>query len=186
MMDESRVVPKGSHFGCPWSHDGSGYNLTWRHRCSVSPVDYYYIDFGLSSWYPGGKETATSIGAVGQVKSVPELSDTVPYNPFQVDIYQLGYTILEVAEVGILTSLQQCIPTHKIMQDYRGLQMFVPLGRHMTCPNPADRPTVSAALAEFEAIVSSIKQRKMNTRIWRKKDTLIMRFICHVCDIPIL
>jgi hypothetical protein len=72
------------------------------------------------------------------------------------------------------------------MQDYRGLQMFVPLGRHMTRPNPSDRPTASAALAEFEAIVSSIKRRKMNTRIWRKKDTLIIRFICHVCDIPIL
>jgi hypothetical protein len=109
MMDESRVVPKGSHFGCPWSHEGSGYDLTWCPRCSVAPVDYYYIDFGLSSWYPNGKETATSIGAVGQIKSVPELSDIVPYNPFQVDIYQLGYTILEVVEVGILTSLQRHI-----------------------------------------------------------------------------
>ena len=76
------------------------------------------------------------------MKSVPELPDTVPYNPFQVDIYQLGYTILEVAVVGILTSLQQCIFTHKIVQDYRGLPMFVPLGRHMTRPNPAHRPTV--------------------------------------------
>ena len=100
-MDESRVIPKGSHFGRPDSHDGSGYNLTWLHRCSVAPVDYYYIDFGLSAWYPRGKETARNIGVVGQVKTVPELSDTVPYNPFQVDIYQLGHTILKVIEVGI-------------------------------------------------------------------------------------
>ena len=101
MMDEPRVIPKGSHFGRPDSHDGSGYNLTWLHRCSVAPVDYYYIDFGLSAWYPRGKETARNIGVVGQVKTVPELSDTVPYNPFQVDIYQLGHTILKVIEVGI-------------------------------------------------------------------------------------
>ena len=100
-MDESRVIPKRSHFGRTDSHDGSAFNLTWRHRCSVAPVDYYYIDFGLSAWFPNGKDTAISIGVVGQVKSVPELSDTVPYNPFQVDIFQLGYTILEVIEVSV-------------------------------------------------------------------------------------
>lgn len=109
MMDESRVVPKGSHFGRPYSHDGCGFNLTWRHRCSVAPVDYYYIDFGLSAWYPDGKEDALRIGVVGQVKSVPELSATVPYNHFKVDIYQLGYTILEVIEVG--TRYHGCIFT---------------------------------------------------------------------------
>jgi hypothetical protein len=101
MMDESRVIPKGSHYARINSHDGVGYNLTWRHRCVVAPVDYYYIDFGLSASFPDGKETATNFGVVGQVKSVPELSDTVPYNPFQVDIYQLGFTILEVIEVRV-------------------------------------------------------------------------------------
>jgi glucose/arabinose dehydrogenase len=50
MMDETHVVPKGSHFGWPESHDGTHYNLTWQHRCTVAPVDYYYIDLGLSSW----------------------------------------------------------------------------------------------------------------------------------------
>ena len=103
MMDESRVIPRGSHFGRTDSHDGVGYNLTWRHRCSVAPVDYYYIDFGLSGYFPNGKETAVRLGLVGQVKKVPDLSDNVPYNPFQVDIYQLGHTILKVIEVAILS-----------------------------------------------------------------------------------
>jgi hypothetical protein len=104
MMDESRVIPKGSHFAINDSHDGRAFNLTWRHRCSVAPVDYYYIDFGLSGWFPDGKETAARLGVVGQVKKVPELSDTIPYNPFEVDIYQLGYTVLEVIKVGIMLS----------------------------------------------------------------------------------
>jgi len=104
-MDESRVVPKGSHFARPYSHDGTDYNLTWEHRCCLAPVDYYYyINFVLSGWYPDGHDSALAIGVVGQVKTVPELSDTIPYNPFKVDIYQLGYTVLEVICVSSSSS----------------------------------------------------------------------------------
>jgi hypothetical protein len=100
-MDETRVIPKGSHFARPDSHDGTPDGvLSWRHRCAVSPVDYFYIDFGLSGWHPNGRETAKAIGIVGQLKDIPELSDTVPYNPFKLDICQLGRTIIEVIEVS--------------------------------------------------------------------------------------
>jgi hypothetical protein len=78
----------------------------------VAPVDYYYIDFGLSSWHPNSQDDAVSLGVIGQVKTVPKLSDTVPYNPFKVDIYQLGYTILEVIQVSHLSSSEQHINTH--------------------------------------------------------------------------
>jgi hypothetical protein len=118
MMDESRVIPKGSHFGRPDGHDGGFVNLTWRHRCSVAPVDYYYIDFGLSGWYPMGKKTAARRGVVGQVKTVPELSDTVPYNPFEVDIYQLGHTILQVAEVCIYYHCNDHVLIHIITRRF--------------------------------------------------------------------
>jgi hypothetical protein len=64
--------------------------------------------------------------------------------------------------------------------------MFVPLGQHMTHPNPEQRPTASAALAEFESIVSSIKRRKLNARIWRNTDTLAERFLRFVLGFPIL
>lgn len=99
-MDESRVVPKGSHFARPDSHNGTWPNLTWRYRCKVAPVEYYYIDFGLASWWPGGKGIAHRRGVCGQYKDAPELSHTVDYNPFPLDIYQLGKTILEVSRVS--------------------------------------------------------------------------------------
>ena len=38
LMDESRVIPKGSHFGRTDSHDGSAFNLTWQHRCSSASI----------------------------------------------------------------------------------------------------------------------------------------------------
>ena len=101
MMDESAVVPKGSHFVRPWTHDGCRNIISWRNRCAVAPIDYYYIDFGLSAQYHVGQNDALSLGKYRQVKNVPEHSDIVPYNPFKADVYQLGYTILKVIQVRI-------------------------------------------------------------------------------------
>lgn len=100
-MDESRVVPHGSHFARPQSHDGTEDNLTWLHRCTVAPVEYFYIDFGLATSWPGGKETATCQGVRGGgYKDAPELSTGAPYNLFPLDIYQLGQAMLDVIKVG--------------------------------------------------------------------------------------
>jgi hypothetical protein len=105
MMDESRVVPKGSHYARDYSHDGVKYNLTWRHRCTVTPVRYYYIDFGLSAWFPDGLENASATGIAGQIKDVPDFLSPAPYNPFKVDVYQLGRTFLDVIKVRSLFSI---------------------------------------------------------------------------------
>jgi hypothetical protein len=99
--------PPWSHFARPWSHDGTEYNLMWHHRCRVAPVDYHYIDFGLSGCYPYGHDSAFAMGVCGQVKTVPGLSDTISYNPFKVDIYQMGYTILEVVSVSGMSLSKQ-------------------------------------------------------------------------------
>lgn len=101
MMDESAVIPGGTHFCRPWTHDGQQHIHTWCKRCIVASVNYYYIDFGLSSCHPGESlHNAVALGSLGQVKTVPELSDTVAYNPYKADVYQLGYTFLEVIQVS--------------------------------------------------------------------------------------
>ena len=98
-MDEESVIPNRSHFCRPWTYDGLNRIKDWRDRCQVA-VNYYYIDFGLSDLYPNGSQNALAVGTSGQIKTVPELSNQVPYNPFKVDIYQLGYTFLTVIEVS--------------------------------------------------------------------------------------
>ncbi|KDQ18329.1 hypothetical protein BOTBODRAFT_28743 [Botryobasidium botryosum FD-172 SS1] len=172
MMDESVVMLKASHFCRPWTHDGCHGILEWRNRCSSRLVDYYYIDFDLSTWYPGGQKGAVALGKFGQVKTVPELSDTIPYDPFKVDIYQLGYTLAEVVMM------------------YPQLSFMLALCRHMMHCNPNDRPTASAALAEFEEIVSGIDPRSLGTpiyceedkrSIWYRYDTLFERVRCSIC-----
>lgn len=53
------------------------------------PVRYFYVDFGLSVRFPPGSPTLV-VGDVGRDAEVPELSSTVPYDPFKADIYALG------------------------------------------------------------------------------------------------
>jgi hypothetical protein len=127
------------------------------------------------------------MGVCGQIKTVPELSDTIPYNPFKVDIYQMGYTILEVVSVSGMSSPQQ--PHFDLQydnQEYRDLQMFKPLAESMMSAAPSDRPTASSALSQFESIASSIKRRKLRTRIWRKSDTLLQRFLRYIIGVPVI
>lgn len=98
-MDYSKTVPKGTHFCRRYTHDGVNPNFSWRDRWSVRPTNYYFIDFGLSRQYRGLKNIAVT-GLLGQDRDVPELSLDVPYDPFKVDIYQLGNVILKVVNVS--------------------------------------------------------------------------------------
>ncbi|KAJ7147144.1 hypothetical protein C8R43DRAFT_1069958 [Mycena crocata] len=119
MMDATPDLPNGFHFSRSWTTDGvqSNYGVPWRSRSS--PVNYYFIDFGLARNHPNGIETARSVGS--------------PYNPFPVDIYQLG----NVFQVD-------------------GRSYFSQFAALMTKKEPGDRPSAHEALNHFEAICSSI------------------------------
>ena len=54
-------------------------------------VKYYFIDYGISSYFPaGGSQDHRVVGLAGRDQDVPELSDEVPYDPFKVDIFTIG------------------------------------------------------------------------------------------------
>ncbi|KAF7291466.1 Protein kinase domain-containing protein [Mycena kentingensis (nom. inval.)] len=130
MMDASEVIPDGWHFTAPRT-DASGdyeFHFKWRARALGFPVDYYFIDFGLSRFFPEGPKLARAVGVFGQDRTVPELSATVPYNPFKVDIYQLGNVFIRLTE--------------KYPQ---ARARFGPLFEDMTNPDPDARPTASRA-----------------------------------------
>ncbi|KAJ7031518.1 kinase-like domain-containing protein [Mycena alexandri] len=149
MMDATRVIPGGHHFSAPWSKDGVA-DLYWRARSSVSPVNYYFIDFGLSDYCPAGPENTRVVGVFGQDKTVPELSKTIPYNPFKVDIYQLGNVF------------------NALVKKYPGMAPhFGPLATSMTQRSPDERPTSSQALAHFEIICSHLTATDLASRLER-------------------
>jgi len=53
-------------------------------------VKYYFIDYGISSYFPPGSQERLVLGTEGREQDVPELSDEVPYDPFKVDIFTIG------------------------------------------------------------------------------------------------
>jgi hypothetical protein len=101
VTEESRLIPKGSHWCYPDSHSGfTGNFFSWKNRCSLRPaVQYYYIDFGLSNHFPGGKESARITAKLRTFRMIPELSLTVPYNPFYVDVFQIGLAMSRIIDV---------------------------------------------------------------------------------------
>ncbi|KAJ7186572.1 kinase-like domain-containing protein [Mycena filopes] len=157
VMDENRVIPKGSHFSRPRTHAGVWGLFSWNDRCTVGPVDYYYIDFGLSSYHAGGKDTALQLGELRTFRTIPELSQTVPYNPFKVDIFQLGLTI------------------HKLIDEYYGLEDFRPVADEMTSAEPARRPEPADALVHLRKIAAAMTPAQLSEQIWEKDVTLWMK-----------
>ena len=88
MMDATRLYPNGHH------PIRLGYTPDTLYPVSALPragrdVHYFYIDFGLASQFQNGSSSLV-VGDVGREEEVPELSDTVPYDAFKVDIFALG------------------------------------------------------------------------------------------------
>lgn len=89
MMDASLLYPQGRH---PIYEKLSPDIVTVApclSRTAVGGVKYYFIDYGISSYFPPDVPRLV-VGKDGRDKEVPELSHTVPYNPFKVDIFIIG------------------------------------------------------------------------------------------------
>ncbi|KAG5652517.1 hypothetical protein H0H81_004747 [Sphagnurus paluster] len=103
MMDGSKIIPSGFDFVYPLPIVKGLYEkFSWHTRRSVGPNKYYLIDFGLSRYYPEGVDVEYQIGAIGQDRSVPEFAlplNPYPYNPFKLDIYQLGNSFRKLSAV---------------------------------------------------------------------------------------
>ncbi|KAJ6605385.1 hypothetical protein DFH09DRAFT_897484, partial [Mycena vulgaris] len=154
MIDESRVVPAGSHFIMPRTHSGFKRLFRWNNRYSVGPFDYYYIDFGLSMHFPHGQASASIVGTFRTFPTIPELSKTEPYNPFKVDIYQLGLTI------------------QKIIETYWALRAFRPVATAMMTPDPEARPTPAQSLAQLTSIAARMSPRTLRASMLEKNGLL--------------
>lgn len=53
------------------------------------PVRYFFIDFGISHGFEAHTPPML-LGRKGRNQQVPELSNTIPYDAFKVDVYALG------------------------------------------------------------------------------------------------
>ncbi|KAK6985010.1 hypothetical protein R3P38DRAFT_336570 [Favolaschia claudopus] len=85
-------------------------------------------------YFRKGKDAALTTGTLRTFKTIPELSLTVPYNPFKVNIFQLGLTM------------------HNSIDTYPALKLFRPVADRMTSTDPNDRPEPAESLQELNRI----------------------------------
>ena len=90
MMDADALFPAGYH-PVMLNLDPTMQRPARRLPRSAAPMRYYFIDFGLSYYYPPGSTGRRRItGMYGRDRDVPELSTVYEYNPFMVDIRIIG------------------------------------------------------------------------------------------------
>lgn len=92
LMDGASLFPHGFHPLLSYSAPHNIRELAWYYpRYTVpKPVKYYFIDFGISVHFSPGQQPKLVTGMKGLDRDPPELSDTVPYDPFKLDVFILG------------------------------------------------------------------------------------------------
>ncbi|KAL1743040.1 hypothetical protein HDZ31DRAFT_41857 [Schizophyllum fasciatum] len=150
MMDASQILPTSHHFAAPCLTPEGHFGLTFRDRAVVPIPEYFVIDLGLAMYMPNGRHYV--LGVYGQDKTVPELSWEVPYDPFMVDIYQLGNVIVR-----------------DMLDIYDGLDFLRPLAERMVQRDPRSRPVISEALGIFSQAVKDLPPSALQAPIQATK-----------------
>ncbi|KAJ6514169.1 hypothetical protein C8R47DRAFT_1032923 [Mycena vitilis] len=152
VMDASKIVPGGWHFASPESTPNVKRSRRTRSRSTVK-VQYCIIDFELSV-FRCALETDPQV--IGADKTVPEFKSGQPYDPYKLDIYQMGNMIKQ-----------------EFIEKYLGLDILLPLVEKMTRTVPRERPTATEALAELQALKDIYPAAPFICRssagLWRKR-----------------
>ncbi|KZT41065.1 kinase-like protein [Sistotremastrum suecicum HHB10207 ss-3] len=142
MMDPGpNLFPKGYHPAGPSFYTSSRHPLklfgpTPHTSRTISPVTYYYIDFGESVWYPIDDMREYITGPVGHSVDAPEFKTKKPFDPFKLDIWALGDMFLT-----------------DLVKVYHDIDVVVPLVTIMRDDDPSKRPTAAQALRTLRSII---------------------------------
>ncbi|KAJ7220640.1 hypothetical protein GGX14DRAFT_354612 [Mycena pura] len=152
VMDTSKLIPSGFHFCYSDLTPDMKHRIKPRSRFAVN-VPYYIIDFEFSMVHPGPQQ---ALDHVGQDKTVPEYKSNDPYDPFKLDIYQVGNMI-----------------RRDFLALYVGLDVLTPIAEAMTCETPTDRPTASEVVRALELIANVPVENPWiylkDAKFWTKK-----------------
>ncbi|TBU39410.1 kinase-like domain-containing protein [Dichomitus squalens] len=158
MMDGRSLYPQGYHpVRTEFLPDGANdARPLSRSNCSVQ---YYYVDFGLSTLFEEGEDPLV-LGRTGRDKEIPELSNEVPYDAYRADVFALGNLYYK-----------------EFISKYHGLDLIRPLVNMMKWKDPAQRPTADAAFHLFEAIYSRTDETLLRWRLRSRTESAPERVV---------
>ncbi|KAL7282051.1 hypothetical protein ACG7TL_003518 [Trametes sanguinea] len=133
MMDAPALFPRGFHPDMDYKLPDMSGPAPVLSR-SDAPVRYYLIDFGISTRFTPDMPRLV-VGCDGLDQEPPELSVTVPYDPFKLDVFLIGNLI-----------------RRRIYEKYSNLGVLEPLMNRMVNADPAKRPTAAEAHRDLKSI----------------------------------
>ncbi|EJD38712.1 hypothetical protein AURDEDRAFT_139510 [Auricularia subglabra TFB-10046 SS5] len=151
LQDSSSAFPglRCHPWYCYMSEDmQTTYDPLPRYMCTFR---YYFIDFGVSS-----RDEYLVTGSICRDASAPELSETVPYNPFKLDVYLIGNHFLE-----------------DYLNKYSNLEFLRPLLLHMTRRDPNGRPTAEESLQTLKQVASHPSDIRFRWRLRKRGEGVV-------------
>ncbi|KAI0772833.1 kinase-like domain-containing protein [Trametes elegans] len=158
MMDGRPLYPNGHHPVNPGLSQDILVELTPRLRMDY-PVDYFYIDFGLSARF-APEDSPYVVGDVGRDAEVPELSFNKHYNACKADIYALGNLF-----------------DKEFHQQYHDTEFLMPLIECMKQEAPDLRPSADQLVRMFQPIREMHYPAKARWRLSPKTESTSERLI---------
>lgn len=138
LMDPGAMYPEGFHPVCTaYKRDYSGF-ADYLPRSAVG-VKYYFADFGISVHMSDENRQTLVTGASGRDQDPPELSATVPYDPFKLDIFIIGNMLKQ-----------------EFCDRFSNTEFLRPLANRMTVADPRSRPSAEEALVEWRRLREGI------------------------------
>ncbi|TDL21672.1 hypothetical protein BD410DRAFT_723967 [Rickenella mellea] len=163
MHDGIQLYPDGVHPAAVGMNPTyTGYARTLR-RADVPSIKYYFTDFGLSTHFKHPNQSRLVLGGIAADEDVPELSNTIPYDPFRVDIFTLGNVYKK-----------------EFLKCYSNLEFLRLLVKEMTRRNPRKRPTAAEARDRFHFLLHNIPWYK---RVWRLQTGRETQWQCTAKDL---
>jgi len=127
--------------------------LLYRYSISFTNQKFYYLHSGCWTHFSDPNERRLIVGMGGRNRTVPELSEFVPYDPFKVDIRTLADTIKEF-----------------VLDECEDVEFLEPLISMMQKDNPAERPTAAECLDKLERVVNRLRPFRRWKRVVYKDD----------------
>jgi len=137
-MDGDAMYPDGFHpISLRRTPDYSGF-AKYKSR-TIAGAKYYYVDFGISVYVPEALRPKLVTGVLGRDQDPPELSDSVPYDPFKLDIFIIGNMF-----------------RREFYEAFSNLEFFKPLIEVMVNPDPNARPDAATVLSRWKTIRDTV------------------------------
>jgi len=138
LMDADAMYPEGFHPVTLGRTPDYSDQAKYKSR-TIAGAKYYYVDFGISVYIPPELDGELVTGIFGRDQDPPELSDTVPYDPFKLDVFIIGNMFKQ-----------------EFYLPFSNLDFLRDLIIPMTHPEPLERPSAETALGQWKRIRDTV------------------------------